>query len=113
MQMEKFNLKNLGVNYTVLDQDTQKTDVICVISSEELKAVIGDVDTSEESIKQLIKGLKGFVRTPYDITWYAARRGDFELSTAIIRARKEGNTIVVTEVLPDYEPDVGFNIPIP
>lgn len=113
MQMEKFNLKNLGVNYTVLDQDTQKTDVICVINSDELRAVIGDVGLDEENVKQLLKGLKGFVRTPYDITWYAARRSDFELSSAIIRARKEGNSIVVTEVLPDYEPDVGFNIPIP
>lgn len=111
--MEKFNLKNLGVNYTVLDQDTQKTDVICVINSDELQAVIGDYDLSENSIRQLLKGLKGFVRTPYDVTWYAARSSEFDLSTAILRARKEGNSIVITELLPDYETDTGFDVSLP
>lgn len=107
--MEKFNLKNLGVNYTVLDQDTQKTDVICVITSDELRAVIGDhIQAEEIQIKEVLRGLKGFVRSPYDITWYTAVKEDFDLSHAIIRAKKDGNRIVVTEILPDIEPDGGF-----
>ena len=112
--MEKFNLKKLGVNYTVLDQDTQETETICVVSSEDLRQVIGEYVGSDYSrigphIKEVLKGFKGFARSPYHITWYAAKQEDFELSKAIIAARKEKNQIVITEILPSEEVDNGFN----
>lgn len=111
--MEKFNLKQLGVNYTVLDQDTQETETICVVSSEDLKQVIGEYIGADYTnigphIKEVLKGFSGFVRSPYHITWYAARQEDFELSNAIIAARRDQNTIVVTEVLPPEELDTGY-----
>lgn len=111
--MEKFNLKTLGVNYTVLDQDTQETETICVVGSDELQHVIGEyvgVDYAGDTphIKEILKGFKGFARSPYHITWYAAKQEEFDLSHAIIAARKEKNQIVITEILPEDELDKGF-----
>lgn len=111
--MEKFNLKQLGVNYTVLDQDTQETETICVVSSDELKSVVGeyvgtDYTNIEPHINEVLKGFKGFALSPYHITWYAATQETFELSKAIIAARREGNQIVITEILPSEELDTGF-----
>ena len=111
--MEKFNLKQLGVNYTVLDQDTQETETICVVSSDDLKSVIGecvgtDYSKSEHHIRELLKRFKGFAPSPYHISWYAATQKDFELSQAIIAARREKNKVVITEILPEEEVDTGF-----
>jgi len=111
--MEKFNLKKLGVNYTVLDQDTQETETICVISSEEIRSVVGEYVGTDYTnigphIQEVLKGFKGFARSPYHITWYAATSENFELSQAIIAARREKNQIVITEILPSEELDNGF-----
>ena len=62
--MEKFNLKKLGVNYTVLDQDTQETETICVISSEEIRSVVGEYVGTDYTnigphIQEVLKGFKG------------------------------------------------------
>ncbi len=113
--MEKFNLRNLGVNYTVLDQDTQETETINVISSDELKAIVGefvgeDYTTVSRHLPELLKGFKGFAPSPYHITWYATRETNHEnmLRGAISAARREGNRLVVTEILPSEELDTGF-----
>jgi hypothetical protein len=113
--MEKFNLKELGVNYTVLDQDTQETETICVINSDDLRQVIGEYVGTDYTkvglhIKEILKGFKGFARSPYHITWYTARQENFELSQAIIAARREKNQIVITEILPEIEVDTGFKV---
>ena len=111
--MEKFNLKKLGVNYTVLDQDTQETETITVINSDDLKQVIGEFVGTDYTniglhIQEVLKGFRGFARSPYHITWYAAKQDEFELSKAIIAARREGNIIVITEILPDVDVDNGL-----
>lgn len=111
--MEKFNLKQLGINYTVLDRDTQQSEMICVINSEELRAVIGeyignDYSNTDLHMKELLKGFKGFAPSPYHITWYVAKESDYQLRDAIQAARKEKNTIIITEILPDKELDTGF-----
>ena len=113
--MEKFNLKKLGVNYTVLDQDTQETETITVINSDDLRQVIGEFVGSDYTniglhIQEVLKGFKGFARSPYHITWYAAKQDEFELSNAIIAARREGNIIVITEILPDVDVDNGLKV---
>ena len=113
--MEKFNLRNLGVNYTVLDQDTQETETICVVSSEELKSIVGEFVGTDYTkvgphIAELLKGFKGFAPSPYHITWYATKDDNHEhmLRGAISAARREGNKVVVTEILPSEELDTGF-----
>ena len=113
--MDKFNLKELGVNYTVLDQDTQETETICVINSDDLRQVIGEYVGTDYTkvglhIKEILKGFKGFARSPYHITWYASKQENFELSQAIIAARREKNQIVITEILPEEEVDTGFKV---
>ena len=113
--MEKFNLKHLGVAYTVLDQDTNETETIRVVNYEELRTVVGEfVGTDYTKIgphlTELLKGFKGFAPTPYHITWFATTETDHEtvLRGAISSARKEKNKLVVTEILPQEELDNGF-----
>ena len=113
--MDKFNLKELGVNYTVYDQDTNATETIRVVNSDELRTTIGEYVGSNYAnigphIQEILKGFKGFAPSPYHITWYATTETDHEslLRGAITCARREGNRIVVTEILPEEELDNGF-----
>lgn len=109
--MEKFNLQAIGTNYTILDKDTQETDSIRVIEAAELYAVIGkftgnDYTYINSHITELLKGFRGFVRSPYYISWYSAAEKNFDLSHAIVQARREGNHIVVIEKLPEDGIDI-------
>lgn len=111
--MEKFNLKAIGTNYTILDKDTQETDSIRVIEATELYAAIGQFTGNDYTYinshsAELLKRLRGFVRSPYYISWYSATERNFDLSHAIVQARREGNNIVVIEKLPED----GIDIPL-
>lgn len=102
--MEKFNFNNIGTNYTILDKDTKETDSIRVIDATELYAVIGEYKSTDYTytgyhIAELLKGFSNFVRSPHHITWYSAYEKDFDLSSAILQAKRERNNILVTEVL--------------
>ncbi len=106
--MEKFNFNNIGTNYTILDKDTKETDSIRVIDAGELYAVIGEYKSTDYTytsyhIAELLKGFSNFVRSPHHITWYSAYDKDFDLSAAILQAKKEGNNILVTEVLQEID----------
>jgi hypothetical protein len=108
--MEKFDLKDIGIIYTVLDKDTEETCQVRVIDYAELKLVVGEfVNDSYKSLgshmKEVLKNFKGFANSPYAITWYCVPKDAFELSHAIIQARREGNSIVVVEVLPTEDID--------
>jgi hypothetical protein len=110
--MEKINLNGLGVCYTVLDKSSEQSSTMRVIDFTELKAIVGEVGTDYNHVglhlKEIIKYLDGFIRSPYDISWYAAKKEEFELSRAIIQARQEGNTVVIVEILPSDELDNAF-----
>lgn len=113
--MEKFNFKAIGTNYTILDKDTQETDSIRVIDAKELYAAIGSYTGNNYTyinahLAELLKGFRGFARSPYCISWYSAPETTFELSNAIVQARREGNHIVVMEILPEIEVDNSPNI---
>ena len=113
--MEKFNLEMLGVRYTILDQDTNETDIIRVVEFEELISTLGRfVGNAKTDItphmEELLKQFHGFVSSPYKITWYVQIQEDFDLSKAIMAARKEGNNVIITQILPDKELDTGFKI---
>jgi len=113
--MEKFNLKAIGTNYTILDKDTNETDSIRVIDANELYAAIGTYTGDNYSylnahIAELLKRFRGFARSPYSVSWYAATEKTFELSNAIVQARREGNKIVIMEVLPEIELDITSRI---
>ena len=106
--MEKFNLKSIGTNYTILDKDTQDTDTIRVIDANELYAAIGTYTGNSYTfinthLIELLKSFSGFVRSPYDISWYSAPESSFMLQHAIYQARVEGNNIVVMELLPEKD----------
>lgn len=113
--MNKINLTELGTKYTVLNRQTNETTQIRVIDYADLKSVIGefvgqDYRHLSKHIEAILKGFHGFVRSPYEVTWYAATRDKFELSEAIIQADAENNKIVIAEILPDSseELDTGF-----
>jgi hypothetical protein len=111
--MGKFNLNELGVSYTILDKGTEQSSTMRVIDFTELKAIVGefvgaDYSRVELHIKEVLKYLDGFVRSPYDISWYAAKKEEFELSRAIMQARHEGNMVVVVEILPSDEVDNAY-----
>jgi hypothetical protein len=113
--MSKFNLRELGVVYTVLDKTADKASNMRVIDFVELQAAIGefvgpDFLNVTPHVEQRLKALSGFVKSPYDVSWYAATREDFELSRAIMQARYEKNEIVIVEVLPSQELDTPFNL---
>lgn len=113
--MEKFNLKAIGTNYTILDKDTQETDSIRVVEAAELYAAIGQFTGTDYAyinshITELLKGFRGFVRSPHYISWYSASERDFDLSHAIVQARREGNNIVVIEKLPEDGIDIQLRL---
>lgn len=102
--MDKFNFNNIGTNYTILDKDTKETDSIRIIDATELYTVIGQYQSTDYSytsyhITQMLKGFRNFARSPHHISWYSAHESEFDLKLAIVQAKKEGNHILVTEVL--------------
>ena len=104
--MDKFNLDSIGTNYTILDKDTKKTDSIRVIDAAELYAVIGEYTGNDYGYAvyhttELLKGFRGFVRSPHHISWYSAIESEFDLTNAITQARAENNNILIIEKLPD------------
>jgi hypothetical protein len=109
--MEKFDFKTIGTNYTILDKDTNDTSSIRVIDANELYAAIGTYTQDNYTyinahLGELLKGFRGFANCPWEISWYSAPESTYALSNAIIQARREGNDIVVMEVLPNKELDI-------
>ena len=104
--MEKFDFGTIGTNYTILDKETNDTSSIRVIEAPELYAAIGTYTGTNYTylnahLGELLKGFRGFVRSPCDVSWYSAPETTYALSNAIIHARREGNSIVVMEKLPN------------
>ena len=103
---EKFNLKTLGTNYTILDKDTKQTESIRVIDAQELYSLIGEYTGKDYGYAvyhtaEILKSFRGFVHSPHHISWYSAREGQFDLSNAIVQARSEGNQVLIIEKLPN------------
>lgn len=112
--MNKIDLRELGTNFTVLNRQTNETSHIRVIDYADLKSVVGeyvgaDYKNLRQHIELILRGFHGFIRSPYDITWYAARKDQFELAEAIIQADAEKNKIVIVEVLPEPEEELDTN----
>jgi len=107
---EKFNLNSIGTNYTILDKDTKQTDSIRVIEAAELYAIIGEYTGNDYRYAvyhtaELLKGFRGFVRSPHHISWYAAIDANFDLTSAIAQARTENTNILIIEKLPNDSVD--------
>lgn len=101
---EKFNLKTLGTNYTILDKDTKQTESIRVIDAEELYGLIGEYTGKDYGYAvyhtaEILKSFRGFVHSPHHISWYSALESQFDLSNAIVQARVEGNQVLIIERL--------------
>jgi len=108
--MEKFNLDTIGTHYTILDKDTKNTSSIRVIDAAELYTLIGEYTGNDYGYAvyhttELLKGFRGFVRSPHHISWYSAIESEFNLTHAIGQARLEKNTILIVEKLPDDSVD--------
>ena len=108
--MDKLDLRTIGTNYTILDRDTNNSSSIQVIDASELYAAIGTYTGASYTyvnahLAELLKRFQGFARSPCDVSWYSAPESTFGLSNAIIQARREGNEIVVMEILPNKELD--------
>ena len=113
--MEKFDFKTVGTNYTILDQDTNETSSIRVVDANELFAAIGSYTSSNYTyinshLTELLKSFSGFVRSPWDVSWYSAPENTFAVTNAIIQARREGNGTVIMEILPNIELDITTKI---
>ena len=112
--MNRIDLRELGTSFTVLNRQTNETKHIRVIDYADLKAVVGeyvgvDYKNLRQHIELIIRGFHGFIRSPYDVTWYAARKDTFELAEAIVQADAENNKIVIVEVLPEAEEELDTN----
>lgn len=115
--MNKIDLRELGTNFTVLNRQTNETSHVRVIDYADLKAMVGeyagtDYRNLRQHIESILRGLYGFIRSPYDVTWYAARKDKFELSEAIMQADAEKNKLVIIEVLPEPEEELDTNFRI-
>lgn len=115
--MNKIDLRELGTKYTVLNRQTNATSHVRVIDYADLKQIIGeyvgaDYKNLRQHIELMLKGFQGFIRSPYEITWYAARKENFELAEAIMQADAENNKIVIVEILPETteELDTGYKV---
>jgi len=110
-KMNKINLNGLGTKYTVLNRNTKETMQVRVIDYADLRAAIGefigtDYRDLHHHMQVILHGFRGFVQSPYDISWYAATQDKFDISEAIIRADAEKNSIVVVEILPNPEEEL-------
>lgn len=113
--MEKFDFDTIGTNYTIFDKETNDTSSIRVIDANELYAAIGTYTGTNYTylnahLGELLKGFRGFVHSPCDISWYSAPENTYSLTNAIIQARREANSIVVMEILPNIELDIAARI---
>lgn len=113
--MEKFDFTNIGTNYTILDKETSITSSIRVIDAHELYSAIGTYAGTNytyinEHLGELLKRFRGFAKTPWNVSWYSAPESTYATTNAIIQARREGNDIVVMEVLPNIELDIAAKI---
>lgn len=115
--MNRINLEELGTSFTVFNRQTNETTHIRVIEYADLKTAIGEYIGSDYKnikvhIEAILRRCVGFVKSPYDVTWYAARKDEFELAEAIMQADAEQNKIVVVEVLPEPEEELDTNFRI-
>lgn len=99
------NLNTLGTEYTILDNNAAITKTIRIISQEDiLEAALGRYQVSEykdyhEYMNLSLMYLEGFVEDPLAVSWYATKEEDFDLHDAVTTAIRDGNSIVIMEIL--------------
>lgn len=98
------NLRRLGVSYTVLDYDNGRVREITVVDSDDLYRVTSGMRGREHVagvVQQHCPRLRGMVRDPTRVAWYAASAEEYQLERAIMLARDLDTDVVVVELLPD------------
>lgn len=97
-EQPKFNLRQLCTNYTVYNDTKTETRTISVIEFGMLAEII---KLQEETCQgELVDEFSGFVETPYHVSWYCRPINEFDLAKAVEQTIREGNEIVITQILP-------------
>lgn len=100
------NLEQLGEFYTVLDYDDGTVKQIIVISSEDLFDITKQFRGREHHggrVRRHMADMRALVSNPFEVSWYAATPDEFSVEGAILLARNQGNSVVVTEVIRDQD----------
>lgn len=104
------DLNKLSVCYTVLDYDSGEIKEITVVDSDDLYAITGMFTGQEHCVQSVVSrfpSIQAVVENPQDVTWYAATEENFCLEHALKQAKSQNNTVIVVEMLPGEDEDVG------
>ena len=109
--MDKFNLSTLsGASFNVIDE-MGATKTVKVVRADLLFEVIRAhtllIDDPHCEVTELLDLFTGFIKSPFDVTWYTTTDPKQPVQDAIKQAVMEGNEIVVIEILPMFDPDLG------
>lgn len=96
------DFKTMGTAYTILDYDDGKLKKIFVVDSDDLfeltKGLKGR-EHQESTVRCQWHRIYPTVRHPWDVTWYTASERDFSLEVAMAVATRQGNHVVVVEII--------------
>lgn len=100
------DLNDIGKVYKVLQSSSGKKSEMQVILYEQILEALGTYDPNhfpnfKEYMEECTSVMEGFVSSPHQITWYARKKEDIEMTEAISLAIREGNKRVVIETLPE------------
>ena len=108
MSIDKFDFSTVGgMSFNV--QSDQGVKTIRVIKAELLFEIIRAhqlyLNDPHCEVQDLIDLFTGFEFSPYDVTWFTTSNPRDIPSKAVIQAAKEGNEIVIVELIPRTDAD--------
>ena len=109
--MEPFDLQSIGgMQYNV---QNGRGDVITIkiIKAELLFQIVKAhtlmLEDPHCAVTNLIELFTGFVATPFDVSWFTTTNPENVEQRAVMQAAKEGNRIVIIEMIPLIDPVSG------
>jgi len=109
--MEKFDLSTISSATFNVTDGCGDIKVVRAIRAELLYEIIKAhtlvLEDPHCEVTDLIDLFTGFVASPYDVTWFTTHDTKEPVQKAIMQAAREGNDVVVIEILPMMDPDLG------
>ena len=107
--MNNINLRDLGTNYNVVNEDNHLIKTVKVISSKDiLPSNIGLFDGSvsfDDYIEKAKNALSGFVDDPYSVYWHTTPHGELEMSDVIDICVLERYEYAIIELISEKDID--------
>lgn len=106
--MNVTDIRKMGVNYNVIDDDGQKLKQIKVIQHTDfLASVLGEYneefyENSDDYIASSMKKLSGFVPL-HEVYWYTCSEADYEVTEVLYECMTSGYSYAIVEIVEPEE----------